>query len=517
MEKTDNKPFRQGINDLLDPNEPSEISEAAEKEKEKENERFTKHSPFVTLLIMSIGPLSQLIQALGEAVDMFLVSKRFGGDSNSHAVEIIGFATTIMLTITYVGNYFGQAIVAKGTTLLGSGQRDVCAHLVVDIFRIAFIFSILFAVGFSFAIKPFLKFVGCPENMINPTFKFIMLVIFFLPLITWFSCSISFLQAIGNSSIAAATKVLAVVGQCGVFSPIFLFLFKVPTSFIKLSMCISSTILCVTVMALMFVGKFSLKPSFKLFIGPFCKETGSALLLAAPMILQFLCFALPPTLILQCLTSVAPNYSEEIGGVFAVFTKIFLLATSIPGAIASGYLSVCTHAFGSNNMKRLVQTMIWAFVISFSLYFIFSPILICFPTKIAGIFLSDHLELQIAKMILPIPFYTAPLQGICIVCQMTYVIVGKPILALIPSIFQLLIQSIGCKLLAKKYSTDLIKVMYIYNISDVIVFIINMVLMIWPIIIIRKRSKTGQNLSTPSMATFMSITNIEESAYNQAA
>ena len=84
-------------------------------------------------------------------------------------------------------------------------------------------------------------------------------------------------------------------------------------------------------------------------------------------------------------------------------------------------------------MKRLVQTMIWAFVISFSLYFVFSPILVCFPTKIAKIFLHDHLELQIAKMILPIPFYTAPLQGICIICQMTYVIVGKPILALIPS------------------------------------------------------------------------------------
>lgn len=493
--------------------ETSEVSE-----KERENERFTKHSPLVTLLIMSIGPLSLLIQAISEAIDMFFVSVRFKNEPESHAVEIIGFATTIILTINYVGSYFGQAIVAKGTTLLGSGQREVAAHLAVDIFRISFIFAIVFAAGFTFAIKPFLKFVGCPSNMIDPTYHFIMPVLIFSPIITLFNCSISFLQTIGNSSLAAIIKVIACFLQCGIFSPVLLFIFKIPTSLIKLSMCLSTLILCAIMFVLMFIGKFSLKPDIKLFIGRFCKETGSSLLLAAPMILQFLCFALPPTLVLQCLTSVAPEYSKEIGGVFAVFTKIFLLATSVPGAIASGYLSASTHSFGSDNMKRLVQTMIWAFVISFSLYFVFSPILVCFPTKIAQIFLHDHLELQIAKMILPIPFYTAPLQGICIICQMTYVIVGKPILALIPSICQLFIQSIGCKLLAKKYSTDLIKVMYVYNISDVIVFIINMVLMIWPILLIRKKIKAKKEYSAnAATTTFMSIANFDDTAYQAFA
>ena len=491
-------------------NSLAETSEATE----KENERFTKHSPLVTLLLLSIGPLSQLIQAISEAIDMFFVSIRFKNDPNSHAVEIIGFATTIILTVNYVGSYFGQAIVAKGTTLIGSGDRKTASHISIDIFRLSFIFAIIFSIGFSFAVKPFLKFVGCPENMINPTYHFIMPVIFFSPIITLFNCSISFLQTIGNSSISAAVKVIACALQCVIFSPVLLFLFKIPTSLIKLSMCLASLILCAIMFTLIFMGKFSLKLDIKALIGPFTKQTGSALLLAAPMILQFLCFALPPTLVLQCLTSVAPNYSKEIGGVFAVFTKIYLLATSIPGAIASGYLSACTHAFGSGNMKRLVQTMIWAFVISFSLYFIFSPILVCFPMKIAGIFLHDHLELQIAQMILPIPFYTAPLQGICIICQMTYVIVGKPILALIPSIFQLIIQSIGCKLLAKKYSSDLIKVMYVYNISDVLVFLINVVLMIWPILLIRRKIKENRKFTTNSATTtFMSISNFDDNAY----
>lgn len=485
--------------------DPAPLNESSEKiinndsSPQIESERYTRHSPLVTLLIMSIGPLNLLIQAIGESIDLILVGKRFNKDPNSHAVEMIGFATSFFQIMLYPGMFFGHAAVACGTNLIGAGDRKNAAHLFADILRISLIFSIVYGIPIVFLIKPYMTFIGCPDYMIDPMFYFILPLALSSPLINWFSCSISYLQMIGQSGLSALVKVLSYVLQCGLFTPLLLFAIKVPTSLIKLSTAFSTSILAILFLTLIFRGKFSLKVDIRLLLSKFTKYSYQSLILASPTLLQFLCYVLPPMLILKSLTSVAKDQSKAIGGVFAVFNKIILIVTAVPGAISSGYLSAATHAYGANNIPRLIRLMLWSFFICVLLYSLFVPVMILCPTRVAKLFLADTTEIKLTGMILPIPFYTIPLQGLVNTCVMTYIIVGKPLLGFIPLITQVLIQSIGCNVLAKHFSDDMTKIMHIYNISDVVVFILNAFLMIWPIIIIKRKARANVESSTFTM------------------
>ena len=103
---------------------------------DEENKRFTEHSALVTLLIMSIGPLSLLVQAIGEALDMLLITKRFKDSPDSHAIEIIGFTGQIIGFSLYVGLFFGQAICSRVSSLIGSGDRSSASHFYVLLYQL---------------------------------------------------------------------------------------------------------------------------------------------------------------------------------------------------------------------------------------------------------------------------------------------------------------------------------------------------------------------------------------------
>ena len=54
------------------------LKQQEEQVKLEENQRFTKHSPLVTLLIFSIGPLSNVASLLFETISMYFITKRYG-------------------------------------------------------------------------------------------------------------------------------------------------------------------------------------------------------------------------------------------------------------------------------------------------------------------------------------------------------------------------------------------------------------------------------------------------------
>ena len=207
-------------------------------------------------------------------------------------------------------------------------------------------------------------------------------------------------------------------------------------------------------------------------------------------------FELPPILILKSLTAANPDASKIIGGAFGVFIKVFGLLTSLLPSIGSGYLSCATHAFGYGNMKRLISYLFWALLFGFLVSLIPVPIMIFKPRLIAQLFLTDEDELALAEKILPIPFYTSWLSALAIILAMTQLVVGKPLFSLLPNFIQVIIQCVGCQIAAKIFENeDSLKIMYIYNISDVIVIALHLIFMIYPIKIIRKKVKESQDTS----------------------
>lgn len=462
---------------------------------EKEKQRFTKHSALATLLLMSIGPLSLIVQAIGEVVDMLMITKRFKNEKNSHAIEILGFTGQISSILGYLGLYFGQALTTRISTLIGSGDRLNASHLISDIVYLCILVSCIFVAAFVFVVKPFLKFLGTPDYMLNESFKYLIPFLVCLPLTNLNTIGQYYLQSIGSSYLMFVIKVINYVLQLGVLSPLFLFGIKVSTTFMKLGSILAGIIVGFGLLFMIYRGKFSLKPNFKDIIDKFCPELNTSLLYAAPLILSFFVFILPPILILQTMTSTDQEHSKEIGGVFAVFTQIATVNQAIPGAFGQSFLSAGTHAWGCNNTKRLIHIFLWTLLFNGSLTLIVSLVVIPGKSFICCSFLNDETEIELAEKMVPIPFYTSPLQGIGITLSMLMIVVGKPLYSFIPQLVQMIILCAGCKILASKFKNDVSKVMYIYNISDIAVFILYMCFICIPI----KEIKKKLNESTPQV------------------
>lgn len=185
--------------------------------------------------------------------------------------------------------------------------------------------------------------------MLNPTFKYLIPSIAASPLINLSNIGHYFLQSIGNSFLACLVKAVSYGLQIGLFSPLCLFAFKVPTTFMKLGSILVHSAVGVGIATLIYKGKFSLKPRFSDIFDHLSSEIKPALLYTTPLILSFFVFVLPQILILQTMTSIDHNRSGAIGGVFAIYTQISTVNSAIPDAFGQSFLSAGTHAFGSCN------------------------------------------------------------------------------------------------------------------------------------------------------------------------
>lgn len=94
---------------------------------------------------------------------------------------------------------------------------------------------------------------------------------------------------------------------------------------------------------------------------------------------------------------------------------------------------------------------------------------------------------------LPIPFYTSPLQGIGLTLSFLMITVGKPVYSFIPLLSQVIILSAGSKILSLKFKNDVTKIMYIHNISDIFVFILYLCFCFVPIKVIKDKLKDNNN------------------------
>lgn len=478
----------------LDPQVNDQVSQ--DKESLEENQRFTKHSALATLLLMSIGPFSLIFQAIAEVVDMFLITKSFKNRPNSQAVEILGFSGQLNTISNILGLFFGQSLTTRISSLIGSGERQLASHLVSDAIYLCTLSSFIYISIFVFIIIPFLKFLNTPAYMLYPTFKYLIPAIVSIPLTNLANIGYFYLQSIGNSILAGLVKVVSYGLQIGVFSPLFLFVFKVSTTFMKMGNILGSAIVGVGMFVLMYMGKFSLKPKISDIFDKFSPEIMKAILSGIPLLLSFLVMVIPPILILQTMTSTYKDQSKEIGGVFAVFTQIATVNTAIPGAFGQSLLSAGTHAFGSNNMKRLIRLFLWTLLFNGLLSLSVSLIVIPGKSFICKSFLNDPIEIELAEKMLPIPFYTSPLQGIGLTLSILMITVGKPIYSFIPLLSQVIILSAGSKILSLKFKNDVTKIMYIYNISDIFVFVLYLCFCFVPIKVIKDKLKDNNNSSS---------------------
>ncbi|OHT08381.1 hypothetical protein TRFO_23142 [Tritrichomonas foetus] len=494
---------------LINENEKKEIvynqSEVSAAELEKL--KFTKHSPLVTLLLFSIGSATNLIQVTGEAVDQFLVSERWKNDPENSPMHLYGFCNIVIQTYVYMGIYFGQVALSSVPKLIGAGLRDEAAQFAADTYRCAWITSLLFPIGFYFVIKPFVTFVGCPEDSIQDAIYFCLPPTIGMIVIVSFNLTIAVLMSIGRADLAAFLRCSAYIFQSGFITPILLFVIKITLEWIRSSMVWAELLFTSVFLYLIFGGKLTLKPKFSMLIKKFHPKFPHGLALGLPKIFSFLCLALPPTIILQCLTSAVPEHSKSIAAVFGVFNRMSTYVNSFPAIFTTALLSVGTHAYGRKDIMRLEKYVLWTLLLSTSLNIIFELVMTLCPRFVAGIFLHNEMELKLSETILKIPFLTAFIQPFIFTCNMLLIILGRSIIALCMSGLQTVSLCVGCKIIQKLFPSSPYNVMYIYNFTDVMLAVSYLFVMIYPIKKMREEHK--ESTTTTSM-----LSTIVEDSYD---
>ena len=459
------------IKDDKIPTTPSEV----------ERVKFTQRNPLITLLIFCVGSVTNIIQVTTEALDQFQISIRYKNEPNVDAMHLYGFCNTCVQVFVYFGTAFANISMSSIPKLIGARKRDEATQLAVDIYRCIIIFTIVFPPSFFFLIPYIVRFMGCPEESVHDALMFCLPPAVGMIVIVTYNNTIGFFMAIGKSETAATLRCIACIVQTGMITPLFLFVIKVPLGMIRSPMVFSQIIVCSYFLFSIFKGKYTIKPTLKMFCKPFTKHILPALPYGIPTMFRFLCIALPPMIILRILTSALPEKSVPIGAVFGVLNRMSTYSGAIPALFTYALLCVGTHAYGSKDFRRLFQYTGWAIVLGTGLILIFVLALTLAPRTIGGIFLYDDYELELCEKILRIPFYTTWLQPFCLVCNAFLIILGKSFVAFIMAGIQAVLLCAGGKILTLIIPNDPFISLYVYNCSDVIMFLVYVIVMIIPV------------------------------------
>lgn len=477
----------------------------------KGDKLFLQHSPLKTLLIMSIGPIMMLgSQSLVEFLDLYQITNRFKDEKGVNPVEIYGFLTSLFNLIMFVGSYFNQCINVYLPRLIGAGDKDIAAHVAVDLMRIAVIFMLIISAGIYFLVPPVVRFMGCPETMVKDCMRTFFIIVICEPISVTLSLAMGFTQGIGMSFMSGIFKVTEVIIQTGLFTPLFLFAFKVGPYLVKLSQVIAQSLCGVTFLVLIFAGKFLLKPNWRLLFGGFRKETLKALVIGIPMFLNSIVSLLPPTLILNFMTKLVDtdDAKRAISAVIAVFMRIQQVTIAVPNSIGMGFISVGSHSSGAKMYSRYLRLYYYTLGIAVGFAFVAMPFMIFKPEWIAGILISKPQEMKFAKKILPIPFYTECLNAYVLITCFFFVTQGKKIFAYIAPIVRITVLVSGSILFSKGKNVKPQKIMYVFCISDIIISIIYSIVATIHLVRLHKESKNESQYHSMILDSQTSIVQI---------
>lgn len=468
---------------------------------QEESDRFVKYHPFINVLIMSVGPfLSTIGSAVIDSIDLMLISIRFKKQPDSYAVQIIGIGFFVLQVCHDIGLFLAQAVIVRVSSLIGEGNRDAACQLTVDAFRLSVIINMISSIIITFVARPIMQFAGCTPNIMENSMLLVISTIAGLPFYTLFHIGTGFLQAIGKAVMNGWVHLTANILQTFIITPILQFGLKIHVTLSNISQAIAQSIVGIILFITIFKGKYSLKPTFQMWYKPFSSETKRALLMSLPLIPAFINALVPSSLILRYMTSACESESKknDIIAVYTIILKIFMFGVAIPIALSVGFLTTGTHSMSVSNYRRMLMSLSFVFLITTIFLIIFIPLMISKPLLIMKLFTSSKSQLDFAEKMVPIPMYTFAFAVFFLSLGTFFITAGKPLIAFVIPFVQLLTLCASSKIISIKYPKDPIKVLYAYNICDMITFTLTFILFIITIIPLVKKAKEMKDANGPS-------------------
>ncbi|OHT05897.1 hypothetical protein TRFO_26259 [Tritrichomonas foetus] len=441
---------------------------------EEERKRFSSLKPLPTLLILSIGPLLTSVgTALHDSCDLLVISHAYG----SYGVSVAGLSSLIRFFCVGVSLYFGYAATLKLSSLIGQNRQAEAKQVIADLFRFSILVSIPAAVVIYFITEPILIYMNCPPNIRKDSITYILPIIATLPTTVMLQLSMGVIQGEGRSLLCGLFQLGVFVLNCCVFAPIIEIAAKAPINWSGVPYTLAHGIPGIVLMVLIFQGKFSIKPTWSMWLRPFSREIWDALKVASSFIIFLIVNSFPPMLLMHYLLGSAASIGDldVVNSSFNVLMKITAFVNAFTTGVSQGFMAAGSYSHGAREIHRFVKLAQWALLICLILQFIFIPIVVPKPWIVAKMWLNTPEEEYYSTKIDRIPFYTQFLNAVNEVTNCCCMSFGQGWAPYVPAILKGILTIVGTIAFYYTGKTDPVRIVYVYNVCDIAIFLVDII------------------------------------------
>lgn len=417
----------------------------------------------------------QVGTALHDSVDLILISKAYG----SYGVTVAGLASLLRFVCDGIALYFGFAATIKLPMLIGQNRQNDARQFIVDLFRVSLAMSIILTIVVYFIAEPMLKYMQCPETILPISMTYITPIIVTIPFLVMLQVSMGVIQGEGRSVLCGILQLAVFVLNCGVCSPIILFGAKAPIKWSGAPYTIAHVLPAIILFVLIHQGIFNMKPTWSMWRRPLGPEIWNSLKLASSFLVFLVANTFPPMLLVHYLLMAAGNIGQlpEVNAAFNVVMKTTVFVGSWTEGFSQGFMSAGSYATGTRDIMRFVKLAIWGFVFCLATQLFFMPITMIDPWLTAKLWLSSDLEKYWSREINIIPYYTMFLQAANEVTNCMCMSFGNGWAPLIPAVLKgvLEVASVIGLYYTGDGQTNPRRVVYVYQVMDIAVFLVDIV------------------------------------------
>lgn len=373
----------------------AEEDDLKEEKEDSKNYLLGGRPPLKTIVDISAGPIiGQIINATYGIITTVYISKAVGSKGLS--------ALSTYAIFDSIGRSFGfflsTSASAMISALFGAGKNSEVHQLGADIIRLVILFAILVPAIIIPLVKSAARWFGASEEIVELGFTYIC------PLSSCALFSILYialggvLMSEGRSGYASLLMVVSLVLNMGLFGPLFLFGFKLGMKGAAMSTICSEGITGITILTLYLLGKFQVKPTFRMFISKPSPYLWEAVKVGLSTLFGQLSTIIPAIVVRKVMGMACVHDSfDEVMSAYICSFRYMGIVTAVIIAFSQGFVPTASYAFQAHRYKRYLWLAFHAIWITFSWGLLASILMWTCPRQLASLFSSEENFLRYAS------------------------------------------------------------------------------------------------------------------------
>ncbi|MDN9615103.1 MATE family efflux transporter [Clostridioides difficile] len=367
--------------------------------------------------------IAQIVNVLYNIVDRIFIGRMENGEV---AMAGVGVAFPIIIIITACSYLIGMGGGPLAAIKMGEQNNDEAEKIMSNSFSVLVILAILLTIGFKIGKEPLLWMFGASESTIGYSMDYLNIYLIGTVFVQISMGMNTFINTQGFATTGMMTVAIGALINI-ILDPIFIFGFNMGVKGAALATIIAQGVSAIWVLMFLF-GKKSILKIKKKYMIPKASIILPVLGLGiSPFIMQS-----TESLVLIALNSKLQMYGGDLAvGSMAIMSSIMQILMLPNMGVTQGAQPIISYNYGSGQLDRVKKTFKLCLLSCFTYSTILWLLLMIFPAFFVSIFNKNPQLLSMTSWSIKIYFAGAFMFGIQIVCQQTFLALGKATISLV--------------------------------------------------------------------------------------